>query len=341
MARFSMLAAFVMALFVVPVRADDDKPTKKETMDYIRKKVNPQDVFKETNVGAGQELKVWCEVSFVEENGVLVITMKSRLTTTDPISGQVRSNDGSGTQSCPIKHLDPGAVTVRKLETFPESRAPLDKPLYGVFLKVTDDLKEGELAVRGDFIDALQGKAPGQGIQTKKVSELNLYLAEERTANAVSKALQHLIRESGGKPSKRDKTDIFERDDTPDPKKKPDDGKTTEKPLGREAARKQIEKDIIDAEAQLPAAAKQDADNKEWNDTKRAKLKKEADEYSAKAKEAFARKDNAEGAAWLASALAVANELDNERRWRKDTGAADRVRQRIANLRKRLIDLQK
>lgn len=261
---------------------------------------------------------------------------------------------------CPLKQLDPDRVVVSPARAEDVAATADGKPYFNLLLTATADARAFQ---RTDITGGLKNVRDllGEDLFTTWIprpwsgepdAAVSLTFAEEPAARAAAKALAHLIRECGGKPSPpADPTAaFFEGDDaSPTPAATPAPASTpapTPAPAPQPVAggpsradqRRRIEKEILDAEAALPAALRQDAANKRWNDQWEATIRRRIQDIEAKARAARENDETIKSLALEAATLPLMAELDRGE-LRRDTGAAERIRQRITELKKQLIDL--
>jgi hypothetical protein len=222
MTRFSVLALFVLPWMVTPAPAGDDKPSKQETMEYLLKKANTNNKTRFEKFAG--EPDSTCEWTFSFDMKADRLLVKEVREVTKVIPGQwVKS---IANFSVPLKYLDPDSLNVQRFFDVQWQvhfcTTGLEKHVkVQVFI---DDQKPSELSAQA----------------------VGFIFTDEKTANAVGKAFQHLIRECGGKPSKKDKTaGFFEKDDgvkTPAPKGIAGE---TKKPDPKTARRKEMMDDLL------------------------------------------------------------------------------------------------
>lgn len=336
-----------------------EKPTKGQTMDYLARKVAVEKVATAEPGDQGEAQTRQAHLSFpalwvdgpTGDDRVIVLH--------ETITGDENAPTHCALTVCevPLHRLDPERVAVRRAPDEQVARSRNRTPWFELTLHATGDAKAFrarsftgsspfEIAFRGSGASRTGTDAlPGEDHSS---SEDTLTFADEAAARAAAKAFAHLIRECGGVTAPAPPADptarYFEGDDpvasAPAPTQDPAATTPATPPAGESRAdqRRRLQKELIDAEAALPAAMRRDAANQEWNDHWEAALRKRIADIEANAKAARQKGETVKSLALEAATLPLMAELDKGE-LRRDTRNAERLRQRIIELRKQLIDL--
>jgi hypothetical protein len=208
MARLTLAAAFLLLAFN-QAQAGEEKPTKQETMDYLKQKSNSGKMIRTSVVFDDGGSITYSNLMFLSFQDAGNLSGADYVVVSWAGRGKQRSAnlpdrdlEFQHEYKCLLHQLDPAAATVRKVEkmAFFGPMVSTTQAVFELKLKITDAAKQVECTTKRfrekDIIE--------------QHSEVYLYFTDEKTANSASKAFQHLIRESGGKVSKRDKTAIFD-----------------------------------------------------------------------------------------------------------------------------------
>lgn len=348
--RLSLIA---LLLFVVSIRGQekDAKPSLKETAKYIEEKAKEVDRWPAISRLPDEYVYFSSGAYFPSGEPKITSYLAGYHLKKLPKEGETPYDSGTTVERYEVefKSLNPDTVRVvasNRSRTSQPNSQPLADTVYRVVADSTIDQRDDD----------------------PRPPALVLWLGDEKTAVSVARALKHAIVLSGGKPGVTRRTDVFEKPDgEPIPIAKSGQSSAPvaalpsvvaappvaalppaapvelPKPVGDEqkaAARKFVEKQLVDAEAELLTATQQDATNRAANDARRAALRKQLDDVNAQVRAANAKGDKATAAAGILFALTLNADLQDEYKWAKDTGAAARVQTRITALRRQLIDLR-
>lgn len=355
----------LIAIVLLPTLAmAESQPTKQQTIEYILKKVGgPNEIrIAREFEGHGVQLEArTLEVFFdrkASKGDSKEVADFINTRTTSTLSGALAQGGDTGIyySSCQINLLDPSTVSISESKSIATHNGA-EVTIYNVTAETTN----------GETVAVKSGGAKGSKfVSVTEDSVLSVTVIEEKSAQVLKKSLEHLIRECGGKvstkkpepkvapePEKPDPTEAFFESDVVTSSKPAIKSTTLKEPtapaspntkptndLPRRTASKEIEKQIIAAEAQLPIAIRNDSDNQEWNNSNKAKLQKQLVELKAEAAEASNNGAKLKFTIAAAAVLSTSTELTNEASWRKKTDAADRLRERIADLKNTLVDLR-